>query len=72
MALDELNIHLSSILVLVPPEPGEKLQLYISATTQVVSTVLTVDREEDGHVQKVQHSVYFVSEVLNASKIRYQ
>ena len=50
-ALDELKVYLSSIPVLVPPEPGEKLQLYISATTQVVSTVLTVYREEEGHIQ---------------------
>ena len=37
----------------------------------VVSTALVVEREEDGNTQKVEHSVYFISEVLNESKIRY-
>jgi hypothetical protein len=37
----------------------------------VVSTVIMVDHEEPGHVYKVQHPVYFISEVLNESKDRY-
>jgi hypothetical protein len=45
--------------------------LYISATTQVVSTALVVEREEPGRSQKVQRPVYFVSEVLFDSKMRY-
>jgi hypothetical protein len=45
--------------------------LYISATTQVVSTALVVEREEPGRSQKVQRPVYFVSEVLSDSKMRY-
>jgi hypothetical protein len=45
--------------------------LYISATTQVVSTTLVVEREEPGRSQKVQRPVYFVNEILSDSKTRY-
>jgi ribonuclease HI len=45
--------------------------LYISATTQVVSVALVVEREELRRSQKVQRPVYFVSEVLFDSKMRY-
>ena len=45
--------------------------LYIAATTNVVSTAIIVEREEDRHLQKVQCPVYFVSEVLSDSKARY-
>jgi hypothetical protein len=45
--------------------------LYISATTQVVSAVLVVEREEPRRSQKVQRPVYFVGEVLSDSKTRY-
>ena len=45
--------------------PKESLLLYIAATSHVVSTAIVVERQEEGHIQKVQHLVYFVSEVLN-------
>jgi hypothetical protein len=45
--------------------------LYISATAQVVSAALVVEREEPGRSQKMQRLVYFVSEVLSDSKTRY-
>jgi hypothetical protein len=45
--------------------------LYIAATGQVVSTVLTVEREEEGNAYKVQRLVYYISEVLTPSKQRY-
>src|SRR5437016_12775958 len=51
--------------------PEEPLLLYIAATSHVVSTAIVVERQEEGHIQKVQHPVYFVSEVLNESKVRY-
>jgi hypothetical protein len=35
-------------------EPGETLLLYITATTQVISTALVVEREEPGHVYKIR------------------
>ena len=57
--------------ILVPPTDGEPLLLYIAATTQVVSTALVVEQEEEGHALKVQHPVYFVSEVLSDSMTCY-
>jgi hypothetical protein len=33
---------------MTPPVPNETLLLYISATTNMVSTVLVVEREEEG------------------------
>ena len=56
---------------MVPPTNGEPLLLYIAATTQVVSAALVLEREEEGHALKVQHPMYFISEVLSDSKIRY-
>src|SRR5437762_1535259 len=50
--------------------PKEPLLLYISATSHVVSTAIVVQRQEEGHIQKVQRPIYFVSEVLGESKIR--
>src|SRR6266508_1545123 len=70
-ALDKLKEFLTSPPVLVPPMPEEPLLLYIVATSHVVSTAVVVERQEENHIQKVQHTVYFVSEVLNESKVRY-
>src|SRR6266540_954980 len=70
-AIDNLKEFLTSPPVLVPPMPEEPLLLYIAATSHVVSTAVVVERQEEGHIQKVQHPVYFVSEVLNESKVRY-
>jgi ribonuclease HI len=54
-----------------PGQPVEDLLLYISCTTHVVSTALVVEQAEEGHAYPVQHPVYFISEVLGPSKIRY-
>src|SRR6266542_4267537 len=70
-AFDKLKEFLTSPPVLVPPMPEEPLLLYIAATPHVISTAIVVERQEEGHIQKVQHLVYFVSEVLSDSKIRY-
>ena len=45
--------------------------LYISTTSTVVSTAIVVEREEEVRVYKVQRPVYYISEVLSESKIRY-
>jgi hypothetical protein len=37
----------------------------------VVSAVLVVERVEEGHTLLVQRPVYFVSEVLSETKVRY-
>jgi hypothetical protein len=71
-ALAQLKDFLSKPPVLTTPRKGEQLLLYLAATTQVVSTAIIVERQEDGHAYPVQRPVYFVSEVLSESKARYQ
>jgi hypothetical protein len=56
---------------MTPPIPKETLLLYISATTNVVSTVLVAEREEEGQDYLVQRPVYYMSEVLTDAKTRY-
>jgi hypothetical protein len=70
-ALSKLKATLSNPPILVPPATGEPLLLYVSATTQVVSTVVVVERAEEGHVLPVQRPIYFISEVLSKTKVRY-
>ena len=53
------------------PREREPLLLYISATNQVVSTVLVVERAEENKVHGVQRPVYYLSEVLTPTKQRY-
>jgi hypothetical protein len=43
----------------------------VAATTQVVSTVIVVERTEEGHALPVQRPVYYISEVLSETKARY-
>ena len=45
----KLKAFLAITPMLVSPEKGEPLLLYIVATTQVVSAALIVEREESGH-----------------------
>jgi ribonuclease HI len=70
-ASQDLKHHLQSPLVLIAPLPGEDLLLYIAATTHVVSSAIVVEQGEEGHAFGVQRPVYFVSEVLSESKVRY-
>ncbi|XP_072146610.1 uncharacterized protein [Setaria viridis] len=70
-ALEELKSFLTTPPVMTAPADQEMLYLYISTTTHVVSTVQVVERQEPGHTHMVQRLVYYVSEVLSDSKIRY-
>jgi len=70
-ALEDLKHHLQTPPILTAPLLGENLLHYITATTHVVSTVIVVERPEEGHAYGVQRPVYFVSEVLSESKVRY-
>jgi hypothetical protein len=54
---------------MTPPIPKETLLL--SATTNVVSTVLVAQREEKGQAYPIQRPVYYVSEVLADAKTCY-
>ena len=57
--------------ILITPEQGESLLLYVAAGNQVVSAALVVEREEPGHHLKVQWPVYFIGEVLTNPKVWY-
>jgi hypothetical protein len=61
-ALAMLKDFLSKPPVLTAPRKKEQLLLYLAATTQVVSTAIIVERQEDGHAYPVQRPVYFVSQ----------
>jgi hypothetical protein len=71
IAFAQLKKMLSTLPVLVAPKEKEPLLLYIAATHQVVSTVLVVERSEEGKAHGVQWPVYFLSEVLSPTKQRY-
>ena len=70
-AFVNLKHYLTMPPVLMAPRKDEPLLLYIATTNRVVSTVIAVERQEDGHVHPVQLPCYFVSEVINESKARY-
>jgi hypothetical protein len=68
----QLKDFLSKSPVLTAPRKKEQLMLYLAVTTHVVSCAIVVERQEDDHAYPVQRPVYFVSEVLQKSKARYQ
>jgi hypothetical protein len=70
-ALVNLKVLLTNAPILVPPTAGEALLIYVAATTQVVSVAIIVERREEGHALLVQRPIYFISEVLSETKIRY-
>jgi hypothetical protein len=70
-AFESLKVYLTSSPILTPPKKHEDMMLYISATSTEVSAAIVVKRGEDGYVYKVQRPVYYISEVLTDSKIRY-
>ena len=64
-AFKKLKAYLTSSPVLTPLKKYEDMMLYIVATSTVISTAIVVEREEEGHVYKVQRCVYYISEVLS-------
>jgi hypothetical protein len=56
---------------LVALEPHENLQLYIFATSNVVSTTIIIELGESDTNRKIQYLVYIISEVLSDSKTHY-
>jgi hypothetical protein len=69
-AFEALKESLITPPVMTPPIPKETLLLYM-VTTNVVSTVLVAEREEEGQAYPVQRPVYYVSEVLADAKKHY-
>ena len=53
--LEEIKTLLANNPILAAPTIGEPMLLYISATHQVVSAVLVVEREEEGHKFPLQN-----------------
>ena len=69
--LEETKKLLASNPILAAPSVGEPMLLYISAAHQVVSAVLVIARQEEGHKFSLQKPVYYVSAVLTPCKSRY-
>jgi hypothetical protein len=55
----------------MPPQDSEPMSLYVAATTKVVSTVIVVERTKEGHALAIPRLVYYISEVLSETKMRY-
>src|SRR3954464_13536249 len=68
-AFHELKKMLVTAPILASPLSKEPMLLYIAATNRVVSTVVVVERLEEG--KSVQRPVYYLSEVLSTSKQNY-
>ncbi|XP_075499285.1 uncharacterized protein LOC142537674 [Primulina tabacum] len=64
-AFQDLKKHLSELPVLVKPEPGENLWIYLSATEHAVSSVLIKKEGTD------QRPVYYVSHALRGAELKY-
>jgi hypothetical protein len=51
---EKLKAYLIFSPILTPPKKREAMMLYIAATTMVVSAPIVIEREDEGHVYKVQ------------------
>ena len=69
--MENLKMSLMSAPILVTPEWGEPLLLYVMASNHVVSAALVIEREEPAHHLKVQRPIYFIGEVLTDPKVQY-
>src|SRR3954465_15671547 len=70
-AFRELKRMLSTVPILVAPIEKEPMMLYIAATNRVISVVMVVERPEKDKAQQIQRPVYYISQVLSASKQNY-
>ncbi|KAL0416159.1 UNVERIFIED_CONTAM: Ribonuclease HI [Sesamum latifolium] len=64
-AFEDLKTYLAKLPLLVKPVPGDTLYLYLSSTSQAISSVLV--REEESN----QTPIYYVSKVLNRVESHY-
>jgi hypothetical protein len=65
-AFASLKQHLSDLAILTSPDPSLPLLLYIAASPYAVSAALVQEQDREGTTR--QCPVYYVSEVLTASK----
>ncbi|KAM2617511.1 hypothetical protein TB1_033896 [Malus domestica] len=65
-AFDSIKAYLTSPPVLVPPQRGKPLKLYISAAEKSIESLLA-QNNEDGK----KHAVYYFSRILTEVKTRY-
>src|SRR3954464_11257603 len=65
----ELKKMLAPTPILASPLSKEPMLLYVAATNRVVSVVIVVERNEEGKL--VKNPVYYLSQVLSASKQNY-
>jgi hypothetical protein len=70
-AFEDLKKYLTTPPTLVALEPHENLQLYMSATSNVISMAIVIKRGESGTNHKIQYPMYFINELLSDSKTRY-
>jgi hypothetical protein len=66
VAFESLKQHLADLATLTSPDPSLPLLLYIAASHCAVSAALVQEQDIDGKNQ--QHRIYYVFEVLTASK----
>jgi hypothetical protein len=71
VACEDLKKYLTTPPTLVAPKPHKNLQLYILATSNVVSLAIVIERGESYTKYRTQYHVYFVSEVPSDSKTQY-
>src|ERR1041385_3923938 len=70
-AFEDLKKTLSTPPILAVPKEREKSYLYIAARSNVVSTVLVVERAEEGKIQSIQRPIYYLSTLLTKPQQRY-
>jgi hypothetical protein len=70
-AFKDLKKYLTTAPTLVALKPHKNLQLYISATSNVVSTTIFIEWGELDTNREIQYPVYFISKVLSDSETQY-
>src|SRR3954470_16684173 len=70
-AFQKLKRMFSTAPILAAPIEKEPMMLYIAATNRVISAVMVVEQPEKDKAQQIQRPVYYISEVLSASKQNY-